>query len=263
MNRSATISMRVSATVAFAILLAPAFTDAAEPTNAVQQLASMEWLAGSWVGRVGDGAFHAHYSTPEGGRIISHCKRSEDGRTRFYEFEVFEVRRGRVVFSPYPGGRGTAPLSLTECEAGRAVFENPIKDFPTRISYRRVSEDRLVITLSDPHGKTGADQVFDLQRCSRYHGEMIEDLSTLRAACAAFEVDHGRSPTQLSELVDTKRPAGGENPDGTRPYLESVPRDPWGREYQLVRLDHQLRISSLGADGAVGGSGEDADVWWP
>ena len=45
-----------------------------------------------------------------------------------------------------------------------AVFENPAKDWPTRITYQRAAADRLVITLSDPHGTSDKVERFDLQR---------------------------------------------------------------------------------------------------
>ena len=48
--------------------------------------------------------------------------------------------------------------------AQQAVFENPAKDWPTRIVYHRAGPDRLVITLSDPHGTSDKVETFDLGR---------------------------------------------------------------------------------------------------
>ncbi len=46
----------------------------------------------------------------------------------------------------------------------QAVFENPAKDYPTRIVYHRAADDRLVITLSDPFGGTTQTERFELTR---------------------------------------------------------------------------------------------------
>ena len=42
----------------------------------------------------------------------------------------------------------------------RAVFENPENDFPTRITYHRVGEANLVVTLDQPGVEGEGPQVF-------------------------------------------------------------------------------------------------------
>jgi hypothetical protein len=86
----------------------------------------------------------------------------------FHEFEVFEVQDGKVRFLAFPRGKPATPMTLTLCDARakKAVFENPDKDFTTRIVYHRVAADRLVITLSDPHHNSDKVEVFDLKRRS-------------------------------------------------------------------------------------------------
>lgn len=90
-----------------------------------------------------------------------------------------------------------------------------------------------------------------------------EDLEASRVAVAEAEVraishaveshimDHMALPADLASL------AGAE-----APYLDEVPTaDPWGHPYELIGLDGlEFEVRSLGADGAVGGEGEDADV---
>lgn len=132
-------------------------------------LAGMHWLAGDWSGSMWGGRFEAYYSTPAGGRILSHSRLYKDEREAFYEFEVFEGREHTVHLQPYPGGQRADGFQLQEhdAEARRAVFENPEKDFPTRIVYERVSDDDLTITLSDPHGGSEKVERFELHRKSR------------------------------------------------------------------------------------------------
>ncbi len=84
----------------------------------------------------------------------------------------------------------------------------------------------------------------------------------LATALEYFRLDAGRYPTAeegLAALVT--RPAGVRRWNG--PYIEgALPRDPWGRPY-VYRTPAEgapYEILSLGADGAPGGEGEDADV---
>jgi hypothetical protein len=52
----------------------------------------------------------------------------------------------------------TFRLAELDSRTRRAAFENPDHDFPTRISYQRVADDRLTILVSGP-GEDGTEQV--------------------------------------------------------------------------------------------------------
>lgn len=145
---------------------APVATTGPVPASPERDLAGMSWLAGSWSGDMWGGRFHAYYSTPEGGRILSHSELRQGEEVGFHEFEVFSVREEGVHLQPYPQGRPAGGFTLTSCDgkARRAVFENPDKDFPTRITYTRSSETELLIVLDDPHGESGKTERFELER---------------------------------------------------------------------------------------------------
>ncbi len=112
------------------------------------------------------GEFHAYYSTPEGGKVLSYSELHQEGTVVFHEFERFELREDKIIFTPFPGGKPATDLVMTEIDADekRVVFENPDKDFPTMIAYQRVADDRLVVTLSDPHKGSEKKQIYDLKR---------------------------------------------------------------------------------------------------
>lgn len=133
-----------------------------------EQIASMAWIAGEWEGPMWGGTFQAYYCTPEGGKVMSYNKLLKGDKVAYHEFEVFELSdEGGVIFRPFPGGSAKAtPLMLSECDAKarKVVFENKKKDYPTRIVYHRVADDRLVITLSDPFGDSKKIETFDLRR---------------------------------------------------------------------------------------------------
>ena len=94
---------------------------------------------------------------------------------------------------------------------------------------------------------------------SKTAGVQIADLDK---SLELFKLDVGRYPTTeegLDALV--KRPGSVNGWAG--PYLKGgVPTDPWGRPYRYANPGPNggIEILSLGADGAPGGEGENADV---
>jgi hypothetical protein len=133
-------------------------------------ISDLSWLEGTWRGRIGGRDFEARYSSPEGGLILSASKYTAKGKAVGFEFERFAEKDAAVVLTPYPDGKESpATFRLTDFnqKSRRAVFENPAHDFPTKISYQRVSEDSLTILVSGP-GKDGKERVirYELRRVS-------------------------------------------------------------------------------------------------
>jgi general secretion pathway protein G len=88
----------------------------------------------------------------------------------------------------------------------------------------------------------------------------IEDLS---ATLDLYRLEVGRYPNTtegLKALVSDP----GNAPNWNGPYLKkaTVPKDPWGNEYQYRAPGQNgpFDIWSLGADGQEGGEGEDKDL---
>jgi len=91
------------------------------------------------------------------------------------------------------------------------------------------------------------------------------DISTLMSALKLYKLDNQRYPTTeqgLQALI--QKPTSGPSANGWKEggYVERLPKDPWGNNYQYLSpgLHGEVDISSLGADGQPGGTGEDADV---
>jgi general secretion pathway protein G len=87
-------------------------------------------------------------------------------------------------------------------------------------------------------------------------------IQMLSTALDLFHLDVGRYPSDEEGLkAMVTRP---ENlPQWAGPYLEKgVPKDPWGREYiyKFPGEHGPYDLSSLGADGAPGGEGENEDI---
>ena len=91
------------------------------------------------------------------------------------------------------------------------------------------------------------------------------DISTLSQAMEMYRLDNLSYPgggEGLQALVSqpATAQAGRYRPGG---YVKSLPNDPWGRPYQLAvpGRNGPFDIYSLGADGAPGGTGENADIY--
>jgi general secretion pathway protein G len=89
------------------------------------------------------------------------------------------------------------------------------------------------------------------------------DVSNLVQALKLYKLDNQRYPTGeqgLDALV--RKPAAGPVPNNWKPYLDKLPKDPWGQPYQFANpgLRGEIDVFSFGADGKSGGEGNDADV---
>jgi general secretion pathway protein G len=91
------------------------------------------------------------------------------------------------------------------------------------------------------------------------------DIATLMQALKLYKLDNQRYPTTeqgLQALV--QKPTSGPGANGWKEggYLEKLPKDPWGNNYQYLSpgLHGEVDVFSLGADGQPGGAGEDSDV---
>lgn len=102
---------------------------------------------------------------------------------------------------------------------------------------------RVLGQLGGAKSKTAAVQIADLEK-----------------SLELFKLDVGRFPTTeegLQALLAKPTTVSGWN----GPYIKgSVPNDPWGKPYKYATMPAGIELMSLGADGAAGGDGENADV---
>jgi general secretion pathway protein G len=94
-----------------------------------------------------------------------------------------------------------------------------------------------------------------------------QDIGAIMQALKLFRLDNGRYPTTeqgLRALIE--RPSTDPQPTNWKQggYLErsSIPKDPWGKEYQYLNpgLRGEIDVFSFGRDGQSGGEGPDADI---
>ncbi len=89
------------------------------------------------------------------------------------------------------------------------------------------------------------------------------DVNNLMQALKLYRLDNQRYPSAeqgLQALVT--RPTSGVAPPNWKPYLDKLPADPWGNPYQYANpgVKGEIDVFSYGADGVVGGEGNNAEI---
>lgn len=92
-----------------------------------------------------------------------------------------------------------------------------------------------------------------------------QDIATLMQALKLYKLDNFAYPTTeqgLQALLSMPTSAPVPPNWKTGGYIDRLPKDPWGHEFQYLNpgLHGEIDVFSLGADGAPGGEGNDADI---
>lgn len=104
---------------------------------------------------------------------------------------------------------------------------------------------RVLNQLGGAKSKTAAIQIADFEK-----------------SLELFKLDVGRFPTTEEGLQALSAKPGAAN-GWNGPYIKgTVPNDPWGKPYKYTSPAQGggVEILTLGADGAAGGDGENADL---
>ena len=89
------------------------------------------------------------------------------------------------------------------------------------------------------------------------------DVTNLMQALKLYRLDNQRYPSsEQGPQALIAKPTTGPQPLNWKPYLEKLPNDPWGRNYQYLNpgVKGESDVMSFGADGQSGGEGKDADI---
>ena len=116
------------------------------------QSATLDWLSGRWVQEDGGRWAEESWSDARGGVLLGTSKTGHDKVLTGFEFmRIAPDKQGRVHFYGSPQGTPGVAFRLVSSGERSAVFENPLHDYPQRISYRREG-DVLTATISDIGG---------------------------------------------------------------------------------------------------------------
>ncbi|CAB3749215.1 type II secretion system major pseudopilin GspG [Paraburkholderia humisilvae] len=92
-----------------------------------------------------------------------------------------------------------------------------------------------------------------------------QDIGTMMQALNLYRLDNGRYPTSeqgLRALIEKPTTEPVPNNWKSGGYLERLPNDPWGNQYQFLNpgVHGEIDVFSYGADGKAGGEANDADI---
>ena len=92
-----------------------------------------------------------------------------------------------------------------------------------------------------------------------------QDIRTLESALQLYRLDNFVYPSTDQGLLSlVEEPIDEPVPPNWKQggYIERLPKDPWGNEYQYLNpgVNGEIDVYSLGADGQTGGTGTSADV---
>lgn len=123
---------------------------------------ALAWLAGRFTASeaASGGAANEseeHWGPPGGGAMLGTARSVAGGKMSSFEFLRIVERDGGLVYIAQPGGGTPVEFVLTEISPTRALFENPVNDYPKRILYERLpapkdGQDGLRTEISDTGG---------------------------------------------------------------------------------------------------------------
>ncbi|HEX5363678.1 MAG TPA: type II secretion system major pseudopilin GspG [Gallionella sp.] len=92
-----------------------------------------------------------------------------------------------------------------------------------------------------------------------------QDIASMMQALKLYRLDNHRYPaTEQGLQALATQPVVAPLPPNWKAggYIERLPKDPWGNPYQYLNpgVHGEIDIFSNGADGVIGGEGNDADI---
>lgn len=158
MQTRASCSFALLAALALAAAPLAAHPQAPAPAAEPPTLASLDWLAGSWRGSVGEDAVEEVWLPPIGGAMGGIFRWSKEGQVYLYELMTLEEAEGSVVLRIKHFGPGligwedkaaSVVFDLVEVTAERAAFEKRGGGDGARIVYRRTDGGGMAVTFEE------------------------------------------------------------------------------------------------------------------
>ena len=116
---------------------------AAAPANAApaDDVAKLDWLAGTWSQTRGQAVVRETWLAPRDGAMGGVGQTSRPGKPPLIEFMKITAEPAGATFTAVLPGQPPTPFVLLPGKDGEAMFENKAHDFPQRVFYRRCGED--------------------------------------------------------------------------------------------------------------------------
>jgi hypothetical protein len=122
------------------------------------RVASLDWLAGTWVHESPEGRVTESWIGPANGAMVAANLSAFAGGRNFHEFlRIADTAEGFSYYAS-PGGRAPEEFTLKELGDRRIVFENPAREFPRRILYWRDGEVLMARIEGTIRGEAKAEE---------------------------------------------------------------------------------------------------------
>ena len=129
------------------------------------QLEQLKWLAGCWASESGEPGSGEQWSPLAGGTMLGMGRTIRKGKTVEHEFLQIRLNdEGKVVYIALPSRQKETTFVASSIGEGTATFENPAHDFPQRILYRALPDNRLVVRIEGLRGETVRGIDFPMKR---------------------------------------------------------------------------------------------------
>lgn len=148
------------------IVLGPAAAQAQPP-----EVDDFEWLAGDWLGSMGDGVIEEIWSPPLSGTMVGMFRWSTEKGVRVYELlSIEDGEQGPVLYLRHfssglrPWEQDAMVLELDAYGERRVSFFGSQDGESTRLTYERTADGGLDITLEKVEGAKRSSTTFSYRR---------------------------------------------------------------------------------------------------
>jgi len=152
---------RIAAVGVVALTLSPVHASQA-PINDVTTL---EWMAGCWTRTLPDGVNEEHWMKPSGGSMLGMSRTVQGSRTTEFEFIRIADVDGALAYIARPSGQTEASFRVKTLTDHEVVFENPAHDFPQRVIYRRTDDGSVTARIEGTIDGKPRARDFPFTRC--------------------------------------------------------------------------------------------------
>jgi hypothetical protein len=145
-------------TARFITCLITGFAFALPASAQMPRVASLEWMAGTWVHDAARGKVTESWVGPGNGLMVAANLSTFAGGKRSFEFLRIADTADSFSYYASPGGKPPVEFRLKEAGDRRVVFENAQHDFPQRILYWRDGEALVARVEGTMKGKERSEE---------------------------------------------------------------------------------------------------------
>jgi hypothetical protein len=137
----------------------------------MQGVEQLVWMTGSWQCEVRGGIWQEHWAEPRAGTMQGMARHFKDDETGFMEFLSIEssdhgLTLWVIIGAPSKGEKTPASFRLTQMDGQRAVFEDPNRDFPNKVTYSKAGAEGMQCLVQGVKNGVDITEEFNFQRLS-------------------------------------------------------------------------------------------------